>query len=59
MILKFGKYKGQDLREVAKKDGNYVCWFLKNFNYELEIYFLEDKEEIWNIARENYREGSI
>ena len=59
MILKFGKYKGQDLKAVAKKDGNYVCWFLRNFNYKPEVYSLENKEEIWDIAQQNYRLGEI
>lgn len=52
MILKFGKYKGKDLKEVAKLNPSYAIWYARKFNYELEVY--EIANEVFNIAN-SYR----
>ena len=52
MILKFSKYKGQDLKDVAKKDPSFALWFIRTFSYKVEVF--EIAEEIASIAN-NYR----
>lgn len=46
-ILNISKYKGLDIREVVKKDRNFVIWFIKKFQNNWEVYKIAD--EIKNI----------
>ena len=44
-ILQFGKYKGQLLTEVNKKDPGYIQWCIENigdFEEKYELEFLND-----------------
>lgn len=50
MILTFTKYKGMDLKDVAKKDPRFAIWFVQKFS---DKYFYEMQkigQEIINIA---------
>lgn len=48
-ILKFGKYKGQKVKEIAKRDPNYLRWCLNNIDsFKLN-------EGVNRIVDENYK----
>lgn len=44
-ILNISKYKGLDIREVVKKDINFVIWFIRKFSYKYEVYKISKELE--------------
>ena len=45
--FKFGKYKGENIEDVAKKDANYLNWMMKNMELD------EDMQYTLNIVLKN------
>lgn len=47
-IFNIGKYKGDKIINIVKKDKDYCEWFIKNYNYkDNKAYLLMDK--IYNL----------
>jgi hypothetical protein len=57
--VKFGKYKGYDLKTLIEKDSKYVIWCLKNIDWfevdeEADAYLGEVFENEFNLTVEQY-----
>ena len=37
--FKFGKYKGENIEDVAKKDANYLNWMIKNMELDEDMQY--------------------
>ena len=56
-ILKFGKYKGIDIRLVEERDPQYMLWLVENVKMFKNYYSTEKKKEI--IEEINFRKNLI
>lgn len=41
--FKFGKYKGENIEDVAKKDPNYLNWMRNNMELDEDMQYTLDK----------------
>ena len=47
--FKFGKYKGENIEDIAKKDANYLNWMRTNMSdLDEDMKFTLDKVLQWN-----------
>ena len=37
--FKFGKYKGENIEDVAKRDANYLNWMMKNMELDEDMLY--------------------
>lgn len=48
-----GKYEGEELIDIIKKDASYVQWFIENFEPGNDFY--KDVHELFEWVDENYK----
>lgn len=53
VLMDMGKYEGEELIDIIKKDANYVKWFIENFEPRNEFY--KEVLELFEYVDENFK----